>query len=268
MEQVEVEGLRVSYERAGRGAALVLLHGFFGDSRVWRPQLENLSDEFEVVAWDNPGCGRSADPPETFRMGDFARMLAAFIDDRALRRPHVLGLSFGSTLALELYRQRPDLPATLILVSAYAGWTGSLPPEIVEQRLRQTIPDLARPPDEVVAKYNVPGLLTPDAPPSLVQENAAIMSSFHARGMRTMTRALAEADLRVMLPGINVPTLLIYGDRDMRSPLKIGRDLQSAIPFSKLTVLPGVGHLCNLEAPDRFNAEVRSFLRSAANESA
>ena len=51
MEHIEIEGLRIAYERGGQGQALVLLHGFFGDTRVWRPQLEGFSDEFEVVAW-------------------------------------------------------------------------------------------------------------------------------------------------------------------------------------------------------------------------
>ena len=107
MKHIEIEGLRIAYERAGQGPSLVLLHGFFGDRRVWGPQLAAFSEEYEVVAWDNPGCGQSSDPPETFRMPDYARSLRGFIHALGLERPHVLGLSFGSTLALELYRQSP-----------------------------------------------------------------------------------------------------------------------------------------------------------------
>ena len=73
MAQIEVEGIRIAYERAGQGQPLLLLHGFFGDTRVWSPQLEELSDEYEVVAWDTPGCGYSSDPPETFCMAGPAR---------------------------------------------------------------------------------------------------------------------------------------------------------------------------------------------------
>ena len=78
-----------------------------------------------------------------------------------------------------------------------------------------------------------------------------------------MTFALAEANLRDVLPRIEVPTLLLYGDQDVRSPLRVGEDLHSQVPGSKLVVLPGTGHLCNVEAAGRFNAEVRAFLRSA-----
>ena len=59
MSGAEVNGLSVSYARTGAGPALVLLHGFSHDSRVWRPQLEGLSDQFTVIAWDAPGAGQS-----------------------------------------------------------------------------------------------------------------------------------------------------------------------------------------------------------------
>src|SRR5918996_1226003 len=136
MDQVEVAGLRIAFERAGGGPPLVLVHGTVCDGRVWRRQLDDLSDEFTVVAWDAPGCGRSTDPPESFRLPDYADALAGFIAALDLGRPHVLGHSFGGGLALELYRRHPAVPATLILVGAYAGWAGSLPRSEVERRLR------------------------------------------------------------------------------------------------------------------------------------
>lgn len=63
MDTVEISGLRIGYRRAGTGPPLVLLHGAYEDSRVWRPQLEGSSNDFTVIAWISPGCGRSADPP-------------------------------------------------------------------------------------------------------------------------------------------------------------------------------------------------------------
>ncbi len=65
VQQVEVDGLRIAYRREGLGAPVIFLHGFFGDHRVWRCQLE-LADEYTVVAWDAPGCGGSSVPPPTF----------------------------------------------------------------------------------------------------------------------------------------------------------------------------------------------------------
>ena len=88
VDQVELEGVRIACVRAGAGPPLFLLHGFVGDSRDWRRQLEDLSDEFTVVAWDAPGCGRSSDPPETFRMPQYADCLAGFVHTLGLGRPH------------------------------------------------------------------------------------------------------------------------------------------------------------------------------------
>jgi len=66
-----------------------------------------------------------------------------------------------------------------------------------------------------------------------------------------------------VLARIDVPTLLLYGDVDQRSPLAVGETLHAAIPGSRLVVLPGVGHYCNIEAAATFNSEARTFLRSA-----
>src|SRR5882672_9184523 len=110
MDLIDVAGTRIAYRRAGKGPPLVLLHGGPSDSREWRHQLDGLADEFAVVAWDMPGCGQSADPPEHFRTRDYADTLVAFIEALGLDRPHVLGLSFGSGLALELYRWYPAIP--------------------------------------------------------------------------------------------------------------------------------------------------------------
>lgn len=124
MDHIEVMGLRVAYRRAGDGPPLILLHGAVSDGRVWRVQLEELSDEFTVVAWDAPGCGRSSDPPEGFRLPDYADCLASFMGALGLGPSHVLGHSWGSGLALELYRRHPSVPATLVLVGAYAVGPG------------------------------------------------------------------------------------------------------------------------------------------------
>lgn len=265
VDEVEVEGLRIAFRRAGQGPPLVLLHGALGDSREWRRQLEALSDEFTVVAWDAPGCGQSWDPPPTFRLPEYADCLAGFVDALSLRRPHVAGLSFGGGLALEVYRRHPRLPRTLVLASAYAGWAGSLPAEVVEQRLRQALRDADLPPDDVARRF-LPGLFTQGAPTEMIDEAVEMMSQFHPAGLRAMAHAFAEADLREVLPLIDVPTLLLYGGADQRSPVDVAEALRAEIPVSTLVIIPGVGHQSNIEAAERFNAELRAFLRSVEAE--
>jgi pimeloyl-ACP methyl ester carboxylesterase len=259
MEHVAVGDLTIAFQHAGSGPPLVLLHGGLSDHRDWRPQLDGLSEYFSVVAWDAPGCGGSTDPPETFRMTDYADSLAGLIELLELERPHVLGLSWGSTLALELYRRRPDIPRTLVLTAAYAGWAGSLPSDVVAARLESSLRDLALPPERFVRTW-IPTLFTERAPIEMIDEEVAIMADFHPGGVRQMLHAMAEADLREVLPTIDVPTLLLYGEEDQRSPVSVGEEMRARIPGSTLVVLPEVGHMSNVETPDAFNAAVGEFL--------
>lgn len=259
MDTVDVDGLCVAYERAGRGPPLVLLHGYIGDGpTTWRHQIDALSDDFTVIAWDAPGAGASSDPPETFGMAGYADCLARFIAALDLARPHVGGLSFGGAMAIELARRHPAVVRTLTLASAYAGWRGSLPPDVAEARLEQAMRLSELSADDFVATL-LPTMFAEGTAQTTIDAFEAPMRAFHPQGFRAMARASAE-DLRDALPEIDVPTLLVYGDYDVRAPLAVGEHLHAEIAGSRLVVLPGVGHVCNIEAPDEFNATVREFL--------
>jgi pimeloyl-ACP methyl ester carboxylesterase len=157
---------RAAYERVGGGPPLVFVHGAAEDGRVWRPQLAGLADEFTVVAWDESGAGRSSDVPAGFGLADYASCLAALIEALALGRAHVAGLSWGGTVAQELYRRHPWLVATLILVDTYAGWKGSLPEQEVRARVAGARQMLAAPAEEFDA--TLPGLFAGDPPAEFV----------------------------------------------------------------------------------------------------
>ncbi len=198
MDHVDVDGLRIAYRRNGTGPALVLLHGGGCDSRVWRVGLESFADAFTVVAWDAPGCGGSADAPE------------------------------------------------------------SLPPHEVQERL--TFALRAADPDAAFEPATMPGLFSPAMPPDRADELAAIMSQARPSASRTMAHAMAEADLRDALPAIDVPTLVVHGEADQRSPFSVAQQLQRSIPHAQLVVLPGLGHECSLESATTVEAAVRAFL--------
>ena len=260
MQWVEVNGLRIGYEQAGGGPPLILVHGALSDSRVWEQQLEAFSAEFSVVAWDAPGCGQSAEPPESFRLPEYADVLAGLIGALGLERAHVLGHSFGGALALELARRHPAHVRTLILVGGYAGWAGSLPASEVRRRLAFALETADRLPHEFDPE-SMPGLFSDKLAPEAAAKLSRIMSESRPIATRAMAYALAEADLRKALPAISVPTLLVHGDADERSSLTVAHGLRAGIPGSRLVVLPGLGHECYLEDPEHFNTEVRDFLR-------
>jgi pimeloyl-ACP methyl ester carboxylesterase len=241
-----------------------LLHGFICDSRAWRPQIEEFSRDFDVVAWDAPGCGTSSDPGEEFTMGEFADCLAALLDSLAVSAAHLLGLSWGGTLALEFHRQYPGRVRSLTLADTYAGWTGSLGAEAARQRLERCLRESQLPAAEWVPQW-VPEAFSKGAPPELLEEYASIMSDFHPVGFRAMSRAVTP-DFRDALRVVSVPTLLIWGGEDSRSPVACGEDMRGLIPGSRLVVIPEAGHVSNFEQPERFNAAVREFIMGLGKE--
>lgn len=259
VSSVRIGDLDVAFRRVGDGPPLVLLHGGICDGRVWRHQLDDLADEFTLVAWDAPGCGASSDAPEWYRLPEYADVLQGLVDALELGRPHLLGHSWGSGLALELFRRHPSTPASLILAGGYAGWAGSLDPEEVEVRLQKAL-EVA---DQLPGGFDprsVPGLFTDTMPTDHRDAMIDIMSEIRPTGTRVMAHAFAEADLRDVLPDIDVPTLLLYGDADTRSSLDVARSLHASIPTSTLVVLEGLGHEAFAEDPSVFDHHVRSFL--------
>lgn len=258
--RVRAGSVEIAYQRVGDGPPLVLVHGAGEDGRVWRPQLAALADEFTVVAWDEPGAGRSSDVPADFALADYADCLAFLVETLALGPVHAGGISWGGTVVQELYRRRPELVATLILVDTYAGWKGSLPKEELRARVEGARELLATPAEQFDPTF--PGLFSAEPPADAVALVAEMAADVRPASLRVQLAVMAEADQRDLLPRIAVPTLLIWGELDVRSPLAVARQFEQAIPDARLAVIPGAGHLSNLERPDEFNLAVRRFCRT------
>jgi pimeloyl-ACP methyl ester carboxylesterase len=256
--RVEVRGQSIAYRRVGAGPALVLLHGFLCDSRAWQPQLDGLSDALTVIAWDAPGAGVSSDPPQPFAAADWARCLADFLSAIHVESGNVLGLSWGGLIAQEFYRLYPRRVQRLVLAGTYAGWRGSLPAAECQKRLERCMREASLSSEEVARRW-VPEFFTEVASEELLAEMSAIVSAFHPEGFRQMAKSLAEEDTTDLLPTIEVPTLLLWGDDDRRSPIGIATQFHDAIPNAELAVLAHAGHVSNMEQPEGFNAEVHRF---------
>ena len=260
VENITVDGVQIAYERVGDGSPLILLHGAAEDSRIWQPQLAGLADEFTVVAWDEPGAGRSSDLSGDVELAGIADRLALLIETLELGPAHVAGMSWGGTVALELYRRHSRLVATLIMIDTYAGWKGSLPADEVRARVRHARRMLATPPEDF--DPTLPGLFAGEPPTKFVALLDAIAADIRPATLENQLRIMAETDLSGLLPHISVPTLLIWGQFDARSPLKVARQFQEAIRDTKLVTIEGAGHMSGLERPEAVNNAVREFCRA------
>ncbi len=260
MEVVRVSGLSVAYERAGTGRC---------SCSCTAPRTTGASGGLKSTRWPvssrlspgtSRGSGRSSDVPAGFGITGYASCLAGLIEALALGPAHVAGLSWGGTVTLELYRHRPELVATLILADTYAGWKGSLPEDEVRARVAGARRMLAAPREEFDPTF--PGLFAGEPPPRFVPLLRDIAADVRRDSLMTQLLVMADIDQRDLLPRIAVPTLLIWGELDARSPLSVARQFQRTIPDATLVILPQAGHLSNLDQPARFNAAVRTFCRA------
>jgi pimeloyl-ACP methyl ester carboxylesterase len=260
VEFIEAGGLTIAYDRVGTGPPLVLVHGAAEDSRSWQPQFAGLAEDFTVIAWDEPGAGRSADLPEGFDLAGFADGLGALLEALGLGPAHVAGRSWGGTVVLELYRRHPELVATLTMIDTYAGWKGSLPADEVRARVSGARRMLAAPRAELDLTF--PGLFHGAPPARFVPLLADITADVRPATLARELDIMAEADLSDLLPRIAVPTLLIWGRQDTRSPLAVARQFEDAIPDATLVVIEDAGHMSSLERPELVNDAVRAFCRA------
>ena len=264
MHRIDVGHRSIFYRDEGEGPALVLLHGFLCDSRAWEPQLHDLSKGFQVVAWDAAGAGASNDPPETFTIADWAEDLGRLLDALALEEAHIVGLSWGGLVAQAFYGRYPSRVRSLVLSDTYAGWMGSLPADAVEKRLARCLSESELAPAELVARWVPMEFFTETVSDEVTSAMAAIVFDFHPRGFRLMARSLAENDTTSLLPTIRVPTLLLWGEGDQRSPIEVAERFRDAIPNAGLQIIPAAGHVSNMDQPAVFTAHIRRFFSSGS----
>lgn len=259
--RVEADGLEIAYERAGSGPPVVLTHGFVGDGRsTWGSQIDALADEFTVVAWDAPGAGASADPPEGFGMDGYADCLAAFLRTLRIEPANLVGQSFGAALVLAAFHRHRGLASSLTLVSGYAGWLGSLGFAEAQQRLSRSLEVSQLPPDEFAAVM-APSMFSPSVKDEVITDFVDSVRAFRRGGFQAMARASFE-DQSHVLPEVDVPMLLLFADHDVRARVPVGEAMHAAVPQSELVVLHGPGHISSVEAADQVTGELRRFLRS------
>ena len=188
----------IAARRRGFGPPLVLLHGFVGDGRAWEPQLNGLSDDFSVIAWDAPGAGRSTASLPGQGIAGWVAALVALLDGLDVERAHILGMSWGGFLAQELYRSHPGRVRSLVLAGAYAGWRGSLGPDAADARLAQVRLDATLRPGAFASRY-LPQLLARSASPTARRAMHGMLAEGHPAAFVQMAEAIADADTTPML---------------------------------------------------------------------
>jgi len=275
---VAPDGTRLAWSGAGAGGPpVVLCDGIGCAGYVWRPLLPELAVDRRVIHWNYRGHGRSAAPrdPERMTVGDCVQDLLAVLDAAGERRAILAGHSMGVQIVLEAHRRAPDRVAGLVLV---CGAPGRLIDTFHDRatlrvlfpfarRLVLRYPDLARlafraiVPTDFALQY----ALTYEVDAARVDRRDLVryLDDLAEIDPTLFVRLLASAsvhDARDHLPAIGVPTLVVAGERDSFTPMRLSQDMHRRIPGSDLLVVPGGTHVAPLEAPALVSARVRAFL--------
>ncbi len=248
---------------AGRGPTLLFLHGIGGNHRNWAPQLAHFSGRYRAAAWDARGYGESAGTVSRFE---------AFADDAAdvigaLGAPaHVVGLSMGGRIALDLVKRHPDTVRSLTLADTSAGSREAAAPERVAAflalRLKPLLEEGKTPADiaeTIVAEIAGPNIGR-QAREALLDSHRRLRTEGYVAAMRAVT---AFTDF-LPFESLAVPTLVLTGSEDRVAPPAHARLMADRIPGARFVEIEGAGHISNLEAPDAFNAALDAFLGDLA----
>ncbi len=259
---VAARATELHYERRGAGPPLLLVQGMGANSLHWgEPFLAALERDFELVLYDHRGIGRSGPATDDLTIAGLAGDAVALLDALAIERAHVLGISMGGMVAMELALAAPRRVLTLTLGCTSCGGTQSrpTPPQVIQRLTAAALSgDFER-----VLRTGFELVVSPAhaSDPGHYAAFAAAAKHYPASLPALMDQKIAiEAyDAYARLRAIAAPTLVIHGTADELLAATNGDLVASRIPNARLELLEGVGHLFFWEQPGRSAALVREF---------
>lgn len=276
LQHASIHGHRVAYRTAGEGPVVLLVHGMAGSSVTWKHVIPSLARQFTVVAADLLGHGESGKPRRgEYSLGAHANVLRDLLHVLGHERASIVGQSLGGGVAMQLAYQYPERCERLVLVGS-----GGLGREVNLVLRALTVPG---------AEYVVPFVCAP-----AVREAGNRMAGWLYRiGLRAAPAieevwrsftSLADADTRQaffrtlravvdaggqavsatdrLYLASQVPTLIVWGDRDPFIPVGHASAAHQAMPGSRLEIFPDIGHFPHCEAPERFVEVLVDFITS------
>lgn len=247
----------IGLKESGTGPLLFCLHGIGSSSSAFAAQLDGLSEDMHVVAWDAPGYGDSQDPEPDADMSYFAHQAADLIESFS-EPAYVLGVSWGGVIATILATRRPDLVSGAVLVSASRGSGRSAE---AKKSMLARISDLDCLGLDQFAISRARNLVGPNSQGLTVELVAKEMvRSIRPAGYKAAALAMANTDTSQTLSEISMPVMVVCGSNDQVTGPAESEAIASGIPGSVLVRIEGAGHLVNQEVPAKFNAWVSSFV--------
>jgi len=245
MQTINVNDIRLVYERRGRGTPLVLLHGYPLDHHLWDDVAPLLEDTFDLIIPDLRGFGGSSTVDSFYAMEDFASDIAALLDHLGIQKAAIAGHSMGGYIALAFARLYPERVSGLGLVASQV----LADPEERKQGRYKSAAEVA---DKGIA--SVVETMTPKftSDPQLQEFARKSMEGQQPAAYIGALKAMAErVDSTPLLSSLAVPVVVVHGDADQLIPIDRAREVKAAIPDAHLVEISGAGHMPMMEAKEK-----------------
>jgi pimeloyl-ACP methyl ester carboxylesterase len=269
---IMLHGRPVTYAQAGSGPVLLLIHGMAGNFENWKAVIEPLAWHHTVIAPDLPGHGSSAPGAGDYSIGALAAGLRDLLVGLGHERATLVGHSLGGGIAMQFSYQFPEMTERLVLVSS-----GGLGSEVSPVLRAAALPGANLFIAATAARASAVGAalarglavigLRPNADVAEVARGYASLADPDRRAafLATVRSVIGTGGQRVhagdrLYLAEGMPVLIIWGERDPMIPVHHGENAHGAIPGSRLEIFDGVGHLPQLEAPERFIAVLERFI--------
>jgi pimeloyl-ACP methyl ester carboxylesterase len=264
MPLLERAGTTIHYEASGQGPAIVFLHSFLCDGRMFAHQVAALRRRWRVINVDLRGHGRSGPALTPVTFYDFAEDVIAVLDAEGIEEAVWAGLSMGGFTALRAALTRPQRVAALVLMDTDAGAEPFA--HRVRYALMRGMVRIFGP--AAVASQMMAMMFGRSAraeQPALCEDFRQRFLAADTRSTLTVARALAARDdLLARLGEIDCRVLVIVGEEDMALPVPLSQRMADGIRGAELKVLPRVGHLSTVEAPATLTQTIESFVDALA----
>lgn len=247
------EGIRVAARVAGsQGAPVIFVHGVGSTAAIWDYQLRAFENEHRMAAIELRGNGAGAGvAPELITREGFARDVLAVAGGLGFERFHFVGCSLGGVVAFELLKTAPQRLRSVVFVGSFAAYPNA------EAYAHGVVEAVHRAGD--MKRFSLERSAKLGLPPQRFEETVQQMGSKSVPSYIASTWATWTGDYRAMLAGIEVPSLVIHGERDTIAPRELSEEIASGIPGARLKSVADAGHVTNADAPEAFNELLRDF---------
>nr|ADH59406.1 esterase/lipase [uncultured bacterium] len=260
---IEVDGLRIEYLEGGKGDVLVLLHGFSANKDNWARIGKYLTPYFRVIAPDLPGFGESSlDPGGDYSIGVQVERVKAFIRALGIKSLHLGGSSMGGGIAGAYAARYPDDLKSLLLISP-GGVASSEPSEMFRLLKKDKLnPLIAKNAEDYEYLLDFVFVKKPFIPGPVKKSLIQVAIEHEPLYQKIFKQLLSSTDspLEIVLEGLPVPTLIIWGAQDRVLHVSGAKILESVIPKAKVEIIDAVGHLPMIEKPEETAKLYLNFL--------